>query len=79
MTTRLDLSMTTGQADPVLDQLIEELTNKLQAGEPVDISTYALHYPDHAETLRRVFTAARGAGRAGKVAGEGLGPGHHAG
>jgi serine/threonine protein kinase len=49
--------MTTGQADPVLDQLIEELTNKLQAGEPVDISTYALQYPDHAETLRRVFTA----------------------
>jgi serine/threonine protein kinase len=66
MTTRPAPSMTTGQADPVLDQLIEELTNKLQAGEPVDLSAYAHRYPDHAETLRRVLTALEVLGELGR-------------
>jgi serine/threonine protein kinase/Flp pilus assembly protein TadD len=58
--------MTASQANPVLDQLIEELTNKLQAGEPVDISAYADRYPEHAETLRRVFSALEVLGELGR-------------
>jgi serine/threonine protein kinase len=66
MTTHLDLSMTTCKADPVLDQLIEELANRLQAGEPVDVSTYARRYPDHADTLRRVLSALEVLGELGR-------------
>ena len=66
MTTRLGLSMTTGQVDPILDQVIEELTNKLQAGEPVDVNAYARRYPEHAETLRRVLTALEVLGELGR-------------
>jgi hypothetical protein len=66
MTTHLDLSMTTCKTDPVLDQLIEELANKLQAGEPVDVSTYARRYPDHADTLRRVLSALEVLGELGR-------------
>jgi serine/threonine-protein kinase len=55
MTARPGASLTTGRADPVLDALVEELTNRLQAGEVVDVDDYARKYPDHVETLRRVL------------------------
>jgi serine/threonine protein kinase/Flp pilus assembly protein TadD len=43
--------------DPVLAELIEELTNKLHAGEPVDLDAYAAAYPDQAQGLRDLLPA----------------------
>ncbi len=45
--------------DPVLNRLVEELTEKLQAGERVNLSEYAASYPDQAERLRRLWPALR--------------------
>src|SRR6266852_5891869 len=44
-------------ADPVLNDLIDELTNKLHAGEPVDLEAYVADHPAHADSLRRFFPA----------------------
>jgi serine/threonine protein kinase len=44
-------------ANPVLDELIAEITDKLQAGEPVDVEKYAAKHPDLAEELRRLLPA----------------------
>jgi hypothetical protein len=66
MTTHLGVSVSTCQADPVLDQLIEEFTNKLQAGEPVDVSDYLCRYPEYAETLRQALSALEVLGALGR-------------
>ena len=42
-------------ANPVLDELIAEITDKLQAGQAVDVETYATNHPDLAEELRRAL------------------------
>jgi WD40 repeat protein/serine/threonine protein kinase len=44
-------------SDAVLNDLVEEFANKLQAGEPVDLQAYALQHPDHAEQLLRLLPA----------------------
>ena len=46
-----------GGADPILDDLLEELTAKLQAGETVDIEDYVGRYPEHAELIRQMVNA----------------------
>jgi serine/threonine protein kinase len=43
--------------DPVLGQLVEELTQKLQAGESIDPEAYLAAQPEHAEALRRLLPA----------------------
>ena len=43
--------------DPVLDDVIEEMANRLQAGEPVDGSAILAKYPDHVESIRRLLPA----------------------
>ena len=43
--------------DPLLADLVEELTGRLQAGEAVDLETYAARYPAQAEQLRQLFPA----------------------
>src|SRR5713226_7838609 len=47
----------TSSADPVLNDLIDELTNRLHAGEPVDLEAYVADHPAHADSLRRFFPA----------------------
>ncbi len=47
----------TSGTDPVLAELFEEITVKLQAGEPVDLEAYAQRYPEQAEALRRLLPA----------------------
>src|SRR5260370_13495617 len=42
-------------SDPVLADLIEEFTARLQVGEPVDLEEFAGAHPDHAEPLRRLL------------------------
>ncbi|HEY7309958.1 MAG TPA: serine/threonine-protein kinase [Gemmataceae bacterium] len=44
-------------SNPVLDELIAEITDKLHAGETVDVETYAAAHPDQAEELRRLLPA----------------------
>jgi serine/threonine-protein kinase len=43
--------------DPVLTELVEELANRLQAGEPVDLEGFLREHPKHAEELRRLLPA----------------------
>jgi serine/threonine protein kinase/tetratricopeptide (TPR) repeat protein len=41
--------------EEVLLDLVEEITNKLQAGEPVDLEVYAREYPEYIERLQNVL------------------------
>jgi serine/threonine-protein kinase len=43
--------------DPLLDRLVEELTRKPQAGEPVDLKAVARAHPEYAEPLQRLLPA----------------------
>ncbi|MGO9469241.1 MAG: protein kinase domain-containing protein [Isosphaeraceae bacterium] len=43
--------------DPVLNALLEELVDKLHAGEAVDLDAYRLRYPEQAEKLDKVLPA----------------------
>jgi tetratricopeptide (TPR) repeat protein len=43
--------------DPELDRLIEELTRRVQAGEAVDLESFAREHPGHTEPLRRLLPA----------------------
>src|SRR5262249_14802358 len=58
-----------GSADRVLAELIEELTRKLQAGEPVDLEAYAAEDPGRAEQLRELLPALRVLADLGSAAG----------
>jgi serine/threonine protein kinase/tetratricopeptide (TPR) repeat protein len=43
--------------DSVLDDVLEELANRVQAGDPVDCDAILAKYPEHAEALRRLLPA----------------------
>jgi serine/threonine protein kinase len=43
----------TSGEDPILDALLEEFANQLEAGGPVDVDAYVAHHPERAEALRR--------------------------
>jgi serine/threonine-protein kinase len=42
---------------PVLDRLVEELTNGIQAGESIDLEDYARQYPEYADSIRQLLPA----------------------
>jgi serine/threonine protein kinase/Flp pilus assembly protein TadD len=44
-------------SDPTLECLFDELTDRLGAGEAVDLEDYARRYPEHADVLRRCLPA----------------------
>lgn len=44
-------------ADLVLADLFEEVTRRLEAGEPLDVEAFAAEYPDCAEQLRELLPA----------------------
>jgi serine/threonine protein kinase/Tfp pilus assembly protein PilF len=44
--------------DAVMAELLDELANRLQAGEPVDPEALAAAHPEHGERLRRLLPAA---------------------
>jgi hypothetical protein len=55
---QLSQSVFSGQAvDPVLAELIEEITDKLHKGEPVDLETYIQQHPKRAEELGKLLPA----------------------
>src|SRR5579864_8257918 len=49
--------LSASQPDAILDKMIEEITDKLQAGESVDLSEYAGEDPAQLERLRRLLPA----------------------
>ena len=46
-------------ADQALGRLIEELTARLQAGEPIDLQACIREHPEHAERLEKLLPALR--------------------
>jgi hypothetical protein len=51
-------SLLAGRAvDPVLAELVEEITDKLHKGEPVDLEAYIGEHAAHAEALRQLMPA----------------------
>jgi hypothetical protein len=49
--------VTSSRADPSLELLIDELTDRLQAGESLNLEAYADQHPEHAEQLRKLIPA----------------------
>jgi serine/threonine protein kinase/tetratricopeptide (TPR) repeat protein len=43
--------------DPVLEDLVAEITDRLQAGDPVDQAAYLARYPEYSGELRRLLPA----------------------
>src|SRR5262249_30071671 len=43
--------------EAVLAEVVEEFTNRLQAGEVVEVESYLGRYPQHAERLRQLLPA----------------------
>jgi serine/threonine protein kinase/TolA-binding protein len=48
-----------GDHDGVLADLLDDLANRLRAGQAADVEELALAYPEHAEPLRRLAPAVR--------------------
>src|SRR5262249_40090876 len=44
-------------ADPILEDLVAEITDRLQAGDPVDLAGYLARYPEYSGELRRLLPA----------------------
>jgi eukaryotic-like serine/threonine-protein kinase len=57
MNTHPDPLTPVGGADAVLAELLDALTEKLQAGEPVDLEAYARAHPECADELRQMLPA----------------------
>ena len=57
MNRAVQLSKAAASGDQALGLLIDELTARIQAGEPVDVNAYAEAHPQHAEALRRLVPA----------------------
>lgn len=55
-----------GGLDPLLMELAEEITCRLQAGERVDIEEYAGRHPEWADSLRRLEPVLRGMAEMGR-------------
>src|SRR5215831_11061346 len=57
MTLSVDEVAVNSLADPALAALVDELTDRLQAGEAVDLEAYLRRHPEHAEPLRQLIPA----------------------
>jgi WD40 repeat protein/serine/threonine protein kinase len=57
MTGRRDLEPPNGELDPSLEQLLDDLIERLQAGEEVDLEAVIREHPGHAEPIRRLVPA----------------------
>jgi serine/threonine protein kinase/Flp pilus assembly protein TadD len=57
MSSAVQESAVASSPDAILDDVIEELANRIQAGEPVDPEAILARYPEHAESLRRLLPA----------------------
>ncbi len=48
-------SMPALEGESILENLVDECTDRLQAGEAIDIEDFARRHPEHAERLRRLL------------------------
>jgi serine/threonine protein kinase len=63
-------SVVSGRAtDPLLAELVEEITDKLQKGEPVDLEAHIQQHPERADELRKLLPALHMLAVAGSGAG----------
>jgi serine/threonine protein kinase/Flp pilus assembly protein TadD len=53
---KIELAPTSAAEDQQLVELVEEITARLQAGQPCDIDAYAARYPEYADRLRDWMT-----------------------
>jgi serine/threonine-protein kinase len=53
----MNRTVTNSQPDPSLELLIDELTDRLQSGESIEIEAYADQHREHAEQLRKLVPA----------------------
>jgi WD40 repeat protein/serine/threonine protein kinase len=60
-----------GDEDPALVQLVDDMADRLQAGEPVDWEAVAREHPEHVERVRRMFPAIEAMADFGSVTGRG--------
>ncbi len=67
----LESGVSSGSGEAVLDNVLEELANRLQAGEPVDYDAIVAHYPEHADSLRRLLPTMELMAQLGTSAGRG--------
>jgi eukaryotic-like serine/threonine-protein kinase len=63
-----DGSMASGNGESVLEDLIEDCTNRLQAGESIDFDELATRHPEHAERLRRILPSLEMMAEVGRTA-----------
>jgi serine/threonine-protein kinase len=56
---RADSFLTDADLDPALAELAEEITQRLQAGETVDVDDYAARHPEWADPIRRLMPVLR--------------------
>src|SRR5437868_3286518 len=52
-----DHLLSAAASDPALAQLCDEIIERLQAGDGVDMASLALEHPEHADQLRRLLPA----------------------
>jgi len=48
-----------GERGPSVSELFDDLTNRLQASEALDVAAYLARYPEHASELRRFLPASK--------------------
>jgi hypothetical protein len=53
------LSLLSACSDVALADLVEELTQRLHAGDPIDLLAFLNKHPNHAEQIRQLLTALR--------------------
>src|SRR4029077_10698089 len=72
MTTSASVPSSIQTSGSVLDELIEEITAQMHAGQPVDIEAYVEQHSEHADSLRRLLPALQVLADLGRSAGEAL-------
>ncbi len=50
-----ELLLAGNDPDPILLELTDQITQRLQAGEPVDAADYVNHYPQWAGAIRKLL------------------------
>jgi serine/threonine-protein kinase len=68
MSSHNGLTADNAASDPVVAELVEDLANRLQAGEPIDLEAVMREHPDQADRLRRLLPAVRALAELGSVA-----------
>lgn len=63
-----------GEVDPALAALAEQITRRLESGDPVDVEEYARRYPTWAGSIRGFFPTLRQLVALGRSASRGRGP-----